>query len=559
MSERYVVKDLKTGKDLGVFTDKEKASAFGRQLQKDMEPKYRLVVDHVGFDVNRPNRKSRRYLRNKNEARKVFKEEFEIVANASSKDDLKSLLEIDFSRRGPLYQAFQRDKLALNPARSDWVIEKNGVFLPYTSKNFGKERGFSNLQQQIEKYVYSAEGLILPQQMFRTRITSGQYTDFKSVDPSGNLLGWNGKAFVNQGPAPAGSIPGQNTFIDQRGNQQTVFVGAGADFIPSLNNTLEGYFNRVPYDPSIVKTEEQELSEAVVKARAKIAQLEAERDSLGDGMVLDADAFIRGLGKEDVADSRLKRQKDAEEIQEKRIKAAKEKREADEKLAEAARGAAVQQINDNLAKSVEDISVNKSRFALDSKYVQSYVESGLGGTIDRNAIESWSYEYSPAGQKLILNYTDAHARSIGLPEGYATQEFARARLIDLNVVPNQYGPSFSPIFARGTGPTWNMNATSQPPATAGASPIAIRGFGRGNLDAVGTWMERSATPSMRGFTRKNQIYRRKIRDNSFIGANKVLPKNSARYLSHQARQKGLTARTIPAQNGYRVYVGPKRK
>ena len=664
--ERYVVRDLKTGKELGIFDNKNEANSFGRQLQMQKEPKYRLVIDMVRQNAEGRERRTRRYLnaafdytavsnnslssgsfvaptlsdgtsptspispspapstgtgtsgpvtyspptpaspilaetdivvkaqpaaqasedtasaaiattnesmtesdfdnrillggaavvggagllydlnrdeeslvrrafsRNKNEARKVFKEEFEIVASSTARDDLKTLLEIDFSRRGPLYQAFQKDKLALNPERSSWVIEKGGVFLPYTAKNFGKERGFSAIQTKAESYVYSESGLILPREMFRQRVQSGQYTDFQSIDPSGNLLAWDGRAFVNKGPAPRGSAPGTITFIDQRGNPQSVMVGAGGDFIPSLNNTLEGYFNRVPYEPD-KKTVEEELSAAVLEARARIARLEAERNSLNDGMVLDADAFILGLGKEDVSDARLQRQKLAEEAQKKRIAAAKEAQEKKAKADEAARVAQVQSINDNLAKTVDDISVNQSRFKLDSQYVKSYVESGLGGTIDPNAIQSWSYEYSPAGQKLIMNYTEEHAASIGLPAGFNTQEFARARLIDLNVVPRQYGPSFTPIFQSGSSPTWNTNAVGR------TAPMAASGV-----------------VSSRGFPRKNPVYRRSIRNKSFIGANRVLPKNSARFISHQARQRGLTARTIPAKNGYRVYLGPKR-
>ena len=672
--DKYVVRDLKTGKDLGVFDNKNDANSFGRQLQRQKESKYRVVVDLVRLDGEGRERRSRRYLnaafdytavssnslssgsfvaptggslsdgtspispspspapstgtgtsgpvtytppttespilaeteivvkaqpaaqatedsasaaiattnesmaesssdfdnrillgagaviggagllydlnrdeeslvrrafsRNKNEARKVFKEEFEIVASSTAKDDLKTLLEIDFSRRGPLYQAFQKDKLALNPERSGWVIEKGGIFLPYTAKNFGKDRGFSAIQTKAESYVYSENGLILPREMFRQRVQNGQYTDFQSIDPSGNLLAWDGRAFVNKGPAPRGSVPGSITFIDQRGNQQSVMVGAGSDFIPSLNNTLEGYFNRIPYEPD-KKTAEEELSAAVLEARAKIARLEAERNSLDDGMVLDADAFIRGLGKEDVSDARLQRQKLAEEAQKKRLAAAKEAQEKKAKADEAARIAKVQSINDNLAKTVDDISVNQTRFKLDSQYVKSYVESGLGGTIDPNAIQSWSYEYSPAGQKLIMNYTDEHAASIGLPAGFNTQEFARARLIDLNVVPRQYGPSFTPIFQSGGSPTWNANAVGR--STGVTAPMATSGV-----------------VSSRGFPRKNPVYRRSIRNKSFIGANRVLPKNSARFISHQARQRGLTARTIPAKNGYRVYLGPKR-
>ena len=506
MDEEYVVRDLKSGKDLGVFPDKFSATAFGRTLQKDKVPRYRLVVEHRRSSPNMPVRTTRRYLnaafdytannfqtnsgsftapsipsgegtslieptptptpttpspglsdpvssslpqegvsipiknesrmpandnqaaaqnaiaetndamtsdtdfdsrlllggaaagigaagiaydlsreeesvirrtfsRNKTEARKVFKEEFEIIADSKSKSDLKTLLEVDFSRRGPLYQAFQKDKLALTPDRSGWVIEKNGVFLPYTSSNFGKERGFSTLQQQVETYIYSNDGLILPRQMFRSRITSGQYTDFKNIDASGNLLIWDGKQFINQGPAPAGSIPGTITFIDQRGNTQTVMTGSGSTFIPSLNNTLEGYYNRVPYEPD-KKTEEEILSDAVREARAKIANLESERNSLDGTGVLDADAFIRNLGREDVSDQRIERQKKAEEAQKKRFEAAKKKAEKDAKDLEAARLAQVQAVNDNLAKSVEDISVNKSRFKLDLKYVTSYVESG---------------------------------------------------------------------------------------------------------------------------------------------------------------------------------------
>ena len=54
-------------------------------------------------------------------------------------------------------------------------------------------------------------------------------------------------------------------------------------------------------------------------------------------------------------------------------------------------------------------------------------------------------------------------------------------------------------------------------------------------------------------------YYRRIRGDTFLGSQRVLPKNNARFVAQRARNLGMKARVIPSKRGFRVYIGSNRK
>ena len=513
-------------------------------------------------DDDDDDRKPRKRNRTKEEARKVFASDYKVLADSSASSKLEQLLQIDFAKQGPLYRAFKADRLRLNSARNGWVIQKNdGIYYPYDRANFGKERGFSVLPVEAQKYVYSATGLVLPEEQFKQRVKQGAYTNPEK-------------------------IPGERgfTFIDERGNRIRALVGAKDQYVPEFKNTLAGYFNRIPYDEKSVKAakDKEEVSDAVKEALAKVAALEAARGKT-DATILTPEEYLASLGSASTksGQSALKKQQEAE----KAMKKAAEEREKRQKELEIQKAAAerekVLKLNENLGKKVSDTAVDGERYKYEAKYVDQYVRSNLGNSIPENSIVDATYLYSPGGQKLVITYTDEHAARIGLPAGFNKQEFSRETLIQLGVVPSQFGPSFSPIFSTGYAPMYpdsSMTGPSVKTGNAAANTGTMGFFPAGAVDAKKKQSGLNAfATGQRLFTKRVQskncgcgqtpcrtygrknVYKRNIKEKSFIGANRTLPKGNAQFIAHQARKRGLTARTIPAKGGYRVYLGPKRK
>jgi len=481
--------------------------------------------------------KKRKRNRTKEEAQKAFASDFRVLAKSGAQNNLLKLLEIDFARRGPLFLAWSKDKLSLNSSRDGWVIEtKTKGFLPYTEDNFGSIPGFARLPS--DQYYYSTDGsVVMNRDDFNARVKAGLYTM----------------------PSKVPGSPGALVFQDQIG--RTIYVQpAKADaFIPALNNTIEGYINRIPYDPK-AKAKADDVSFEVKQAMAKVDALKAQRD-MQDAGVMTADEYIKSLSATKTTDERILRQQKLEKRQKEEAEKRKKAREAAEKEKLEKERAFVQQMNDNLAKEVADSAVTNTRYTYDKKWVQQYVESGLGGTISPSSIVSSSYEYTPSGSKLVLQYTPEHAKAIGLPNGFTSQSFSRASMVELGVIPSRYGPSFSPIFVTGMTPTWAKKSGSGSAtklATSSSTGVTSSGSGGSGLGSSMT-LNAFGNTGKTFFKRIPQVYKRNIKQKSFIGANKTLPKNSARLVAHRARQRGLTARTIPAKDGYRVYVGPMRK
>lgn len=472
------------------------------------------------------------------------------------------MLQIDFAKQGPLYRAFKADRLRLNSDRNGWVIQKNdGLFYPYNRANFGTERGFSILPVEAQKYVYSANGLVLPEEQFKARVKQGAYTNPEKIKGEAGF-----------------------TFIDERGNRVRAYVGGKDQYVPEFKNTLSGFFNRIPYDEKSVKAanDKAEVSDAVKEAMAKVAALEAARGQ-SDSTIMTPEEYLASLGSASTTTgkSALKKQQEAEEAMKKAAEAAEKRAKELEIQKAAAEREKVLKLNENLGKRVSDSAVDGERYKYEAKYVDQYVKSNLGNSIPENSIVDATYLYSPGGQKLVITYTDEHAARIGLPAGFNKQEFSRETLIQLGVVPSQFGPSFSPIFSTGYAPMYPESSMTGPSVKTGnaATTSNTMGFlpaGAGdakkkqtglNAFSGGTRLFAKRVQSKncgcgqtpcRTYGRKN-VYKRNIKSKSFIGANRTLPKGNAQFIAHQARQRGLTARTIPAKGGYRVYLGPKRK
>jgi len=484
--------------------------------------------------------KKRKRNRTKEEAQKAFASDFRVIVKTSAQKDLLKLLEIDFARKGPLFMAYSKDKLSLNTSRDGWVIEtKAKGFLPYSEENFGMIPGFARLPS--DQYYYSTDGsVVMNRDDFSARVKAGLYTK----------------------PSKVPGSPGALVFQDQIGRTIYVQPARSDAFIPALNNTIEGYVNRIPYDPK-AKAKADDVSIEVKNAMAKVDALKAQRD-MQDAGVMTADEYIKSLSATNTTDQRILRQQKLETRQKEEREKRKKALEAAEKEKLEKERAFVQQMNDNLAKEVSDSAVTNTRYSYDKKWVTQYVQSGLGGTISPSSIVSSSYEYSPSGSKLVLQYTPEHAQAIGLPNGFTSQSFSRASMVELGVIPSRYGPSFSPIFVTGMTPTWAKKTQSgdlggaAKLATANVRDATVGGGGASlSLNAFGAKGPTMGTKTF--FKRIPQLYKRNIKQKSFIGANKTLPKNNARLIAHRARQRGLTARTIPAKDGYRVYIGPMRK
>lgn len=445
------------------------------------------------------------------------------LTDPRAREDLKTLLEIDFSRDGPLSKAHKAGKLALSMDRKSWEIDTPKGLKPYTAANFGKQPGFSRLPAKVKGYFYDDSGVVISDVDLQARQADGSYVKV--------------------------SIKGQTlTFIDEKGRKRTMQAVLPGTFIPKLGNTPEGIITGASYiDPTTVK------SDAIAEAEAELKRLESQlaRASKGSSM-LSTDDILKQIQAEEAAEER---QKKRDEERRKRLeaqeKAAKEKEEQLRK----AKAEAFENLAASFAGIVDDSAVSPARNMLDKRWVNSYVATGLGGQVPRDAIQSFSYEVGPSGPTLKITYTDEYATNTLLREpGFNTEVWSRSRLVDLQVVPASYGPGFTPFFKTAFGtldpnePSWSIGTVSIPTATE---------LARANVGSATRAAGSPKTTTLRSFARRTG-YHRNIKGNRFIGANRPLPKGSAQLLAHRVRQRGRNARVIPTAGGYRIYVGNRR-
>ena len=444
------------------------------------------------------------------------------LTDPRNREDLKTLLEIDFSRDGPLSKAHKAGKLALSLDRRSWEIETAKGLKAYTAANFGREAGFSRLPQPIKAFFYDDSGLVISDVDLQQRKSNGSYV---KVDIQGQTL----------------------TFIDEKGRKRTMRAVRPGAFIPSLGNTPEGVLSGATYiDPSTVK------SDSIAEAEAELKKLEAQLARAARGSsILSTDDILKQIKAEEEAEERQKK-RDAE--RKKRIEAQEKAMKEKEEQLRKAKAEAFENLAASFGGIVDDSAVSPARNMLDKRWVGSYVATGLGGQVPRDAIQSYSYEVGPSGPTLKITYTDEYATSVLLREpGFNTEVWSRSRLVDLQVVPASYGPGFTPFFKTAFGtldpkePTWSIGTVNIPTATE---------LAKANLTSAGKTAGTGRT-GVRGYGRR-MSYHRNIKGNRFIGANRSLPKGSAQLLANRVRQRGRNARVIPTTGGYRIYVGNRR-
>ena len=444
------------------------------------------------------------------------------LTDPRARDDLKLLLEIDFSRDGPLSKAHKAGKLALSMDRRSWEIDTPKGLKPYTAANFGKAPGFSRLPAKVKGYFYDDTGLVISDVDVQQRKADGSYV---KLELKGNSL----------------------SFIDEKGRKRVMTGVLPGTYISSLGNTPEGILSGASYiDPSTVK------SDSIAEAEAELKKLEAQlaRASRGSA-ILSTDDILKQIQAEEAAEERQrKRDEERKKRLEAQEKAAKEKEEQLRK----AKAEAFENLAASFGGIVDDSAVSPARNMLDKRWVQSYGATGLGGQVPRDAIQSFSYEVGPSGPTLKITYTDDYATSVLLREpGFNTEVWSRSRLVDLQVVPASYGPGFTPFFKTAFGtldpnePSWSIGTVNIPTATE---------LARANISTAGKTAGARMRP-LSTFTRRIG-YQRNINGNQFIGANRALPKGSAQFLANRVRSRGRNSRVIPTAGGYRIYVGNRR-
>ena len=445
------------------------------------------------------------------------------LTDPRAREDLKMLLEIDFSRDGPLSKAHKAGKLALSMDRKSWEIDTPKGLKPYTAANFGKQPGFSRLPAKVKGYFYDDSGVVISDVDLQARQADGSYVKV--------------------------SIKGQTlTFIDEKGRKRTMQAVLPGTFIPKLGNTPEGIITGASYiDPTTVK------SDAIAEAEAELKRLESQlaRASRGSSMLSTDDILKQIQAEEEAEERQRKRDEERKKRLEAQEKAAKEKEEQLRK----AKAEAFENLAASFAGIVDDSAVSPARNMLDKRWVSSYVATGLGGQVPRDAIQSFSYEVGPSGPTLKITYTDEYATNTLLREpGFNTEVWSRSRLVDLQVVPASYGPGFTPFFKTAFGtldpnePSWSIGTVNIPTATE---------LARANVAPASRGASAAPKMTLRSFGRRTG-YHRNIKGNRFIGANRPLPKGSAQFLANRVRQRGRNARVIPTAGGYRIYVGNRR-
>jgi hypothetical protein len=527
-----------------------------------------------GIALNRTRNKDeddpkRVFNRSKKLARGLWNKEFRKRAmdEGSNSDKLLDQLQRDFVREGPLYLASQKGTLYLSPDRNSWIIETKkgdgwkdlnvavGRTLVYNDTNFGKAPGFAVDIEEVSAYAIDSA----TQRIFTN-------LDLKRKKQSGQWV-------LTQTSADTVAV------IDEVGNKFTLDVVLPDFFVPEWGNTAEGFFNRREYNPSQPADVIAPTNQAVMDLEAEIAALEAGLGNARKKGKISLDDYLRAeaaqgktLDKQEEFDKRQKALADEREKQRKDAEAAKIKRDAD----------TVSRNNENLARETPDASVDTIRYKIELEFMQAYVDSGLGYTMDRADIVNWSYELTPSGPKLKIEFTPEKASALGQPTGYNSQEFTRESLIGIRALPVSFGPGYVPYWKSGSGlspeaPNWAGKIAPKPSAdlmkSSGAAPVKTARGRWGSPPSSGMGGSQTALPlgggaggafrfRGRGFPRHNsdikRTYFRNLNASKFVGTQSTFSRENARAIAGWARNaRNLNARVIPSANGYRVYLGRK--
>jgi len=464
-------------------------------------------------------REEREYNRTKSQARSAFTL-FSSSIDSTNKTDLLTLLEIDFARSGPLWKAYERDLLALNLDRNNWSI--GGI--DYTAKNFGKKEGFAVLPKVEEIFAYTDDGYVIGAGELQRKVDS--------------------KAYVGAKKTGAGKI----SVIDELGNRLEFQTVARGEFIPSLGNTPEGILSKTKFVERSSSSDSDEV--ALSKARLEEIRRELSRTTMGSAktpseLIAEFDRKEAFKARQAQADADAKERREQRE-KDRQAQLAMELLKKQEQLAQA---------NQRLGRVVIDSQVGSTRHKLDNNWVDKYVKSGFGGTVPSDAILSHKYVYNPNGSVLEIEWSDDYSENVlKKPAGFNKETWTRDALITLRVVPIAYGIGGSPLFSQNGAPSsiqpaWVNNTLFEPSkASVVASSVSMKprlSFGRSLSNSVKA--------------NKLRSYYRRIGGDTFNGSRKSIPKNHAVLIANRARTKGMKARVIPSSQGYRVYVGPKRK
>lgn len=448
------------------------------------------------------------FNRSKEEADAVWAEYADLFPlEGEIRSNMRELLRRDFARGGPLYLAHEKGKLNANLSRSNWTAFDRD----YNERNFPPKKfpGFARLDAKVEAYLYDPEsGDVLTKEEFSNLLTTGRFarpTKYKK----GKKTGF--------------------TIINQKGDKVTFIVAKPNEFIEALGNTAKNAYDGLDFEEQA----ENDPDSEVVAIRKEREKLERDLDELKRslGRATSALSPLEIIAQEE---ERAKRQLEADERAKKRIAEAEEKKQA-----EMARKAAEEQRKlENLVASAGDLvmdnQVSKERYELDKQWVQRFVASGLGGLIPSDAIEKAEYEFDKGGSVLKITYSPDFAASRGYPDGFATEKWSRRRLIELNAIPQQYGPGFTPLWFTTSG-----RASSERPRWATSAKM---------------------NPTLKSFSRKlPRSYFRNIGGQKYLGSSNRVSKSKAIASAQNIRRLGRNARVIPSSKGYRVYVGGSRK
>lgn len=511
----------------------------------------------AALDLSRKEDKSllkRLFSASKSKADSVF---LEYASSIRANDErMRELLRRDFARNGPLYTAWTQNQLTLSTNRDSWIAYGK----PYTRANFPLKDwpGFATIKE--------------PANIFLVNLETGQVFDETTGKAKMSTGDWVGVV--------ADARTNTVTVTDESGRQQVLSRVKRGTFLEELENTPENVLAGVKYvDPlSGGVTGTSDLSIAAQLRTKERETLERQLAELEAGMG-DLDPLERVALEEE----RKERQRISDEQQkaaiaefqasEKAKKEAQEKKEKD----------AIEKAAQKLGLKLPDTQVDQTRYKVDLEWVKRYVDSGLAGQCETDCIESWSYDFDPDGSELVIEYTPEYRASINLPEGYK-ERFSRKRLIEINGMPQQYGPGLTALWERGGGvtgtlPDWaksfgkRVNVDITTAAFAATNPLA--GFGS----------MMSTYPPQRMFTRRSsaantrlplpengtpvKIRNIRVRRKGAKGgtirekkqyvnfANESLTRKSARMRAEGLRRKyNVHVRTVPigSTNRYRNYI-----
>ena len=436
----------------------------------------------AGVDLRRGKDKSlirRLFSASKTKADSVFMEyKGNIRENA---DDMQELLRRDFARDGPLYKAWQQDSLSLSLGRNEWVAFGK----KYTLENFPRNKwpGFATLDQASAAFFVNLQtGKVFTEEEAQSKVKTNRW-----VRPKINS--------------------DQNTLevTDEAGDRVELRRVRRGVFIEELENTPENIIAGTKWQG--IGSAEDELS--VLGMQAQEATNERERIEAQLRALEEGGAGLDPLERIRMRRERERRQQASDDAQklaaEEATAAATAKVEAEEKKKRDRIEKAVQK----LGRSIQDNQVDEQRYSVDKQWVDRYVDSGMGGLIPADDIQSYEYEFDPDGSELVIRYTPEAAEKLGYPEGYV-ERFSRKRLIELNGIPVQYGPGVSAVWYGRNGvktdlPTWasaygksvtvNLQSLATPMAMGPTTDLraafsqmqrggAISGFGRSRSGAI---------------------------------------------------------------------------